>query len=68
MTDDLSPAEVADLTKKKRADQQAAALAKMGVPFRFGGGVVSVRRAVAQELPAWLAKTRESGPRFDLIR
>lgn len=70
MTDqsDLTPAEVADLTKQKRADRQAAALAKMGVPFRFGGGIVSVRRAVAQELPQWLAKMNTSRPRLDLIR
>lgn len=66
--DDLTPGEVASLTQKKRADQQAAVLAKMGVPFRFGGGIVSVRRAVAQELPQWLAKMNTARPRLDLIR
>lgn len=46
--DSLSPAEIAQITGKTRAASQAAALAKLGVPFIFLGRAVKVARAVAQ--------------------
>lgn len=46
--DDLTPAEVAQITGKTRAASQAAALARLGVPFVFLGRAVRVARAVAQ--------------------
>ena len=48
MTDDLTPAEVAQITGKSRAASQAAALARLGVPFVFLGRAVKVARTVAQ--------------------
>ncbi|WP_412928343.1 DUF4224 domain-containing protein, partial [Escherichia coli] len=48
MTDDLTPAELAQATGKARAASQAAVLAKRGVPFVFVGHAVRVARAVAQ--------------------
>lgn len=48
MTADLSPAELAEITGKKRAASQAAVLARMGVPFVFLGRAVRVARDVAQ--------------------
>ncbi len=48
MSDDLTPAELAELTGKKRAATQAAVLAKRGVPFRFLGASILVSRLVAQ--------------------
>ena len=50
--DDLTPQELFALTGQRKPERQALTLARIGVPFRFGGGVVSVRRAVAEELPA----------------
>ena len=48
-TDDhLTPAEVALVTGKTRAASQAAALARLGVPFVFLGRAVRVARTVAQ--------------------
>lgn len=47
MHDDLSPAELAEVTGKRRAAAQAAALARLGVPFVFLGRAVKVARTVA---------------------
>lgn len=48
MSDDtLTPAELVKATGKSRAASQAAALARMGIPFAFLGRSVSVERAVA---------------------
>lgn len=65
MADELSQAEVAEITGKKRAASQAAVLAKLGVPFVFLGRSVRVARAVAQAhslLPERVARG------FDLSR
>lgn len=48
MSDDLTPAEIAEITGKKRVASQAAVLAKLGVPFVFLGRAVRVARTVAQ--------------------
>lgn len=45
--DDLTAAEVAEITGKTRAPSQAAALARLGVPFIFLGRAVKVSRTVA---------------------
>lgn len=66
MTDDLSPRELAEITGARSAARQAAWLARRGVPFRFGGGVVQVKRAVAKELPQW-QQMRDAAPRMDLV-
>ena len=69
MTDDLTPAELAEITGKKRAASQAAALARLGVPFVFLGRAVKVARAVAQAhalLPERAAKP--SGVDFSRVR
>jgi len=47
MQDELSPAEVAEVTGRTRAASQAAALARLGVPFVFMGRAVKVARTVA---------------------
>lgn len=46
--DELSPDELVAATGKKRAATQAAALARLGVPFVFLGRAVKVARSVAQ--------------------
>ena len=66
--DDLTPQELFALTGQRKPERQALTLERIGVPFRFGGGVVSVRRAVAEELPAWQAKAQTARPRLDLVR
>ena len=48
MTDDtLTHAELVEITGKTRAPSQAAALARLGVPFQFLGRAVRVSRTVA---------------------
>lgn len=47
----LTDAELQALTKGRTVRQQIAALVRLGIPFRFGGGVVEVSRDVARELP-----------------
>jgi hypothetical protein len=46
--DDLTPAELVTITGKPKPAQQAAELAKRGVPFVFSGRAVRVSRVVAQ--------------------
>lgn len=46
--DTLTPDEVAEVTGKRRAAAQAAALAKLGIPFTFSGRSVRVERYIAQ--------------------
>lgn len=65
--DTLTPQELERLTGHKKPAKQVAILASRGIPFRFGAGVVSVRRAVAEELPIWQEKA-EARPRLDLVR
>ena len=67
MLTDLSPAELATLTGSTKPRRQVVVLLTMGVPFRVGGGQISVKRAVADELPMWEAR-QNSGPRLDLVR
>lgn len=48
MSDDLTPSELAVVTGKPKPAQQAAELAKRGVPFVFSGRAVRLSRVVAQ--------------------
>ena len=69
MHDELSPAEVAQITGKTRAASQAAVLARLGVPFVFLGRAVKVARAVAQAhalLPQ--SSHRTAGVDFSRVR
>ena len=63
---DLTPAELETLTGHKKPERQAAALVRLGVPFRAAGRMLFVAREVAQHWPQWQAK--QSGPRLDLVR
>lgn len=47
MPDELTPAEITEITGKKRASQQAQELAKRGIAFVFNGATIRVSRAVA---------------------
>lgn len=60
MTDDLTPSELAIITGKPKPAQQAAELAKRGVPFVFSGRAVRVSRIVAQA-HALVAEKRPGG-------
>ncbi|MBK8773100.1 MAG: DUF4224 domain-containing protein [Rhizobiales bacterium] len=66
--DTLSPQELAEVTGKARAASQAAALAKLGVPFIFLGRAVKVSRVVAQA-HALLPQTKATtGVDFSRVR
>lgn len=65
--DDLTPAELERLTGAKSPRRQVAVLWTLGVPFRAGARVISVSRAVAEQLPIWQAKA-DAKPRLDLVR
>lgn len=67
MTADLSAAELAEVTGKKRAASQAAVLARMGVPFVFLGRAVRVARDVAQA-HALLPERMRSGVDLSRVR
>ncbi len=63
----LTPDEVAKITGKRRAAAQAAALARMGVPFAFLGRAVRLERAVALA-HALLPEGRPSGVDLSRVR
>lgn len=63
----LTPQELERLTGQKKPARQVSVLAAKGIPFRFGAGVVSVRREVAEELPIWQSRA-EAGPRMDRVK
>jgi hypothetical protein len=68
MLDELTPAELAEITGKRRVVSQAAVLAKMGVPFQFLGRAIRVQRQIAQA-HALLPEARvSSGVDFSLVR
>lgn len=60
MNDDLTPAELAAITGKRTAAQQAKALIGMGVPFTFLVRAVKVSRAAA-EVHQLLPQVRPTG-------
>ncbi len=66
--DALTAAELQAITGKRTPRQQVSRLVVMGVPFRFGGGIVEVKRAVAEELPQWREAQAKRAPRLDLVR
>ncbi len=66
--DDLTPAELAEITGKRRAPSQAAVLARMGVPFVFLGRAVRVSRAVAAAHALLPQRAAASGIDFAAVR
>ena len=66
--DDLTPAELAHITGKPRAPQQAAELAKRGVPFVFSGRAVRVSRIVAQAHALVVERRPVGGIDFGAVR
>ncbi len=46
MSDDLTAAELAEITGKRRVVSQAAVLAKLGVPFQFLGRAIRVQLTI----------------------
>jgi hypothetical protein len=66
-TEELSPAELVEVTGKKRPASQAAELAKRGIAFVFTGKGVRVRREVAMAYELMPAPAH-TGPDFSRIR
>lgn len=66
MTDDLSPAELEQLTGAKKPERQALELVKLGIPFRAAGRRLFVARSVAQHWPQWQQTRGEV--RLELVR
>ena len=68
MSDDLTPSELAMITGKPRPAQQAAELAKRGVPFVFSGRAVRVSRIVAQAHELVAERRPTGGIDFSAVR
>ena len=68
MADDLTPAELAVITGKPKASQQAAELAKRGVPFVFSGRAVRLSRVVAQAHELVIERRPAGGIDFSAVR
>jgi hypothetical protein len=66
--DDLTSAELALITGKPKPAQQAAELAKRGVPFVFSGRAVRVSRIVAQAHELVAERRPAGGIDFDAVR
>lgn len=66
--DVLSPSELQAVTGKAQAKTQAAALARLGVPFRFTGHKVIVERVVADAHDLLPKPAGSSAFRWDRIR
>jgi hypothetical protein len=66
--DELTPAELIEITGKKRAALQAAVLARQGVPFVFLGRAVKVARAVAMAHALLPERQRPAGIDFNAVR
>ena len=68
MTDDLTAAELTEITGKRKAAQQAAVLARLGVPFVFLGRAVKVGRTVAQAHALLPEARRPAGIDYSTVR
>ena len=68
MIDELTPAELAEITGKRRVVSQAAVLAKLGVPYQFLGRAIRVSRQVAQAHALMPQRPAASGVDFSLVR
>ncbi len=66
MSDDLSPAELQELTGHKKPGRQAAALVELGIPFRAAGRRIFVSRKVAEHWPQW--QERRCEVRLEMVR
>lgn len=67
MRDELTPAEIAEVTGKKRPAAQAAELAKRGIAYGFTGSRVRVMRAVALAYEL-LPQSQNRGIDFSKVR
>ncbi len=63
---DLTPDELRRLTGATRPERQAAALVKLGIPFRAAGRAIYVAREVAQHWPQW--QRTASAPNMAAVR
>jgi hypothetical protein len=68
MSDDLTPAELALVTGKPKPAQQAAELAKRGVPFVFSGRAVRLSRIVALAHELVVERRPAGGIDFGAVR
>lgn len=68
MTDDLTPSELTIITGKPKPAQQAAELAKRGVPFVFSGRAIRVSRIVAQAHALVTERRPTGGVDFAAVR
>jgi len=68
MPDELTPAELAQATGKKRPASQAAELARRGIAYVFTGQRVRVQRAVAMAYELLPQSRQNSGPDFSRVR
>lgn len=68
MSEELRPDELIALTGgAKTLHRQVLALVRLGLPFRFAGRTVHVKRAVAEEWPQWQERKQQGGVRLDLV-
>jgi len=67
-TDTLSADELRAVTGKAQPKSQAAALARLGLPFRFTGRAVLLDRAIARAHELLPQATASTGPRWDRLR
>lgn len=68
MSDDLTPAELAEITGKRRVVSQAAVLARLGVPYQFLGRAIRLQRQVAQAHALLPPPRAATGVDFSLVR
>ena len=69
MADDtLSASELQAITGKSQAKTQAAALARLGLPFRFTGSKVILDRAIAVAHEVLPKPAGSTGLRWDRLR
>lgn len=66
--DTLTADELRAVTGKAQAKSQAAALARLGLPFRFTGRAVLLERAIARAHELLPKQTSGGGVRLDKAR
>ena len=60
----LTPDEVHDLTGKQQCEKQAAALRRVGIPFKIVGNRVKVLRSAVEAVMGAPVTSPESGPNW----
>ena len=69
MTEDtLTADELRAITGKAQPKSQAAALARLGLPFKFTGRAVLLERAIARAHELLPQHPATTGPRWDRLR